>query len=488
MTIRTFLRARPLALALSVLVALPAPVHASNTLPDIGTAAVDSLSLDKEREYGAAYMMQLRASAPIIQDPVLTDYVSDLGYQLLRHADRLDHRFHFFVINNPEINAFAFFGGHVGIHTGLFLHADQESQLASVLAHEIAHVTQRHLARMIAEQERNTPLTVAGVLGSILLAVAAPGAGMAGMAGMSATMAASQQSSINFTRLHEQEADRLGMRMLTAAGFDAWGMPDFFTKMAAQYRFASKPPQMLLTHPLTESRITDSRNRAADFARQPPHDEPLFQLARARVVVRYGGKKAEELVKRLSEQQARGERPFGSATPYALALALTDAKRYEEAKALLLPMLKTQPDNLFYLDTLSDIATGSRDYDLAQQLLEEAARLRPHNNVITINLANLLITRGQHQPALTLLERYQQEREVDDLVLGMLETCYAKLNQEPRRQQIRAERLGLVGNFPQAIEALQTAHSLYGDNAVEQLRIEARILQFKEQEQWLRNL
>lgn len=489
-----FSRLRPLALAGVLVFAGPlgatsGPVlggaNGNNVLPDIGTAAIDTLSLEKERQLGAAYMMFLRGSAPIADDPVLNDYIADLGYRLLRQADRLDQPFRFFLVNNPEINAFAFFGGYVGLHTGLFLYTDNESQLASVVAHEIAHVTQRHLARMMAEQERNTPLTIAGVLGSIALAVVAPGAGMAGM---SAAMAAGQQASINFTRQHEQEADRIGMRMLTSAGFDPWGMPDFFAKMAAQFRFASKPPPMLLTHPLPDSRITDSRNRAADFQRQGARNEPLFQLARARVVVRFGTADVPALAKRLGEQLGRGERPYGEASAYAYALALTDAKRYADARKVLAPLLQSAPDNPFYLDTLADIAVASGDHAEAEKRLQAAAAARPNNAVITLNLANLWMAAGRYQQAADLLEQYRQQQPEDTLVPGMLETCYGKLGQDARMYQARAERLALVGNFPLAIEALQSAHRLYRDNEVEQMRIEARIGQFREQALWLKSL
>ena len=489
-----FSQLRPLALASVLLFAGPlgaasGPVlggdNRHDALPDIGTAAIDTLSLEKERQLGAAYMMFLRGSAPIADDPVLNEYITDLGYRLLRQADRLDQPFRFFLVNNPEINAFAFFGGYVGLHTGLFLFTGNESELASVVAHEIAHVTQRHLARMMAEQERNTPLTLAGVLGAIALAVVAPGAGMAGM---SATMAAGQQASINFTRQHEQEADRIGMRMLTSAGFDAWGMPDFFAKMAAQFRFASKPPAMLLTHPLPDARISDSRNRAADFPRQGARREPLFQLARARVVVRFGTADLPALAKRLGEQLARGERPFAEASEYAYALALTDAKRYADARKVLMPLLKEAPDNPFYLDTLADIAVGSGDYAEAEKRLRAAGEMRPNNAVISLNLANLLMSAGRYAEAAALLEGYRQQQPEDALVPGMLETCYGKLGQEARMYQWRGERLAQVGNFPLAIDALQQAHRLYRDNEIEQMRLEARIGQFREQALWLKSL
>lgn len=206
-------------------------------------------------------MRMLRASRPIINDPLLNEYVSSLGHRLVANASDVKTPFHFFLIRNKEINAFAFFGGYVALHTGLFLYAQNESELASVVAHEIAHITQRHLARAMEDQARKSPLTIAALIGSLMLAVAAP---EAGIAAAQATTAASIQSRINYTRSNEQEADRIGIDTLARAGFNPKAMPVFFGRMLEQYRYASKPPEFLLTHPLPESRITESRARASN--------------------------------------------------------------------------------------------------------------------------------------------------------------------------------------------------------------------------------
>ena len=143
------------------------PVYANNdlNLPDIGTTAASTLTIDQELIYGDAYMRMLRASQPVINDPVLAEYVQGLGHRLVANASDVKTPFHFFLINNREINAFAFFGGYVALHSGLFLHAQSESELASVVAHEIAHITQRHLARSMEDQARRSPATMAALIG-----------------------------------------------------------------------------------------------------------------------------------------------------------------------------------------------------------------------------------------------------------------------------------------------------------------------------------
>lgn len=165
--------------------------HNKNKLPEIGSAGFSVLSIDKERKIGGEMMRQIRASQPVLHDPVLIEYINDLGNRMVRNASDVNYRFEFFIISNKELNAFAFFGGHIAIHSGLITTAKTESELASVIAHEISHVTQRHLARKLEAQTRSQPLTMAGVVSSVLLTLINPSLGMAAL---STTMAASQQS------------------------------------------------------------------------------------------------------------------------------------------------------------------------------------------------------------------------------------------------------------------------------------------------------
>lgn len=213
---------------------------AQDLLPDIGTSAGATLSIDQEMAMGDFYVRQMRASAPLIYDPLLTQYINTLGNRLVANANSVRTPFHFYLVNNDQINAFAFFGGNVVLHSALFRYTDNESELASVLAHEISHVTQRHLARAMEEQQRLAPLTWVGVLGSILLTMASPQAGMAGLSG---TLAGAQQGIISFTQGNEQEADRIGIQVLQRSGFDPQAMPNFLQKLADQSRYVSKPPK-----------------------------------------------------------------------------------------------------------------------------------------------------------------------------------------------------------------------------------------------------
>ncbi|UMX55025.1 M48 family metalloprotease [Escherichia coli] len=194
------------------------------------------------------------ATRRLINDPLLTQYINSLGMRLVSRMPIpvKSTPFHFFLINNDEINAFAFFGGNVVLHSApVPVIPITKVNWPLDCAHEISHVTQRHLARAMEDQQRSAPLTWVGALGSILLAMASPRAGMAALTG---TLAGTRQGMISFTQQNEREADRIGIQVLQRSGFDPQAMPTFLEKLLDQARYSSRPPEILLTHPLPESR------------------------------------------------------------------------------------------------------------------------------------------------------------------------------------------------------------------------------------------
>ena len=198
---------------------------ALNTLPDIGGNAFSTLTPEKEKQIGDVLMRQTRGSLPMVYDPLLDEYINALGNRLVARSNDVKFPFKFYWVNNKQINAFATLGGNIASHTGTLAVSESESEFASVIAHEVAHVTQRHIARFVEAQNQRSPLTIASLLGSIILATINPEAGMAAMA---ASQGAAQQSAINFTRSNEQEADRIGMTILAEAGFDPNAVPLFY--------------------------------------------------------------------------------------------------------------------------------------------------------------------------------------------------------------------------------------------------------------------
>lgn len=475
-----------LAGALSLIFCATAPLaFANNDLPDLGTAAVNTFSLEKETVYGDAYMRVIRSSAPMLNDPVLSQYLTELGNKLVAHATGVKTPFYFFLLRNDEINAFAFFGGHVGVHTGLFLNADNESQIASVLGHEITHVTQRHLARSLEAQQKSSTATMVGMLGAILLTIAAPQAGMAALA---TTQALSTQAKINYTRMHEKEADRIGMKILVDAGFDPNGASDFFAKLATRYRFTTKPPQMLLTHPLPESRITDARNRAAQYPHRYTPDNIDFQLAKARIQVRFSGYSDEAVLSLFETQLSKKTYSFKSAALYGKALALFKVDRFKEAESIIDSLLKEDENNLFYIDTKTDLLLQRKANVEAIALLEIQKSLKPTSQVININLANAYIESDQPKKAIPLLEDQIFLDKQNQLPFFLLSDAYKKIGNKALEHFVKAESMALGADYKGAIDQLNFAYRLTEDNPLQLARIEARIRQFKLSDKALEDL
>lgn len=441
-------------------------------LPDIGTTAGATLSINQEKIYGDAYMRMLRASRPVINDPVLNEYIDSLGHRLVAHANDVKTPFTFFLIRDRNINAFAFFGGYVAMHSGLFLHAESESELASVLAHEIAHVTQRHLARGMEDQARHSPATIAALAGSLLLAIAAP---EAGIAAITATQAGSIQNRINYTRSNEREADRFGIATLSKAGFDIEAMPRFFGRLADEYRYASKPPPMLLTHPLPEDRITDSRERA----RQYPHHKVApsldFHLARARAVARYADMPPKNALDWLSRSEKKAPAAVKKAYQYGRALVHLDQKQLPQAESLLISLQQHDPNNHFYLDALSDLYIEKKQPQQAQRLLETALKENPTNQVLLINYANVLIKQKKDNNALKVLQRYTHDHPDDINGWSLLSEANIHLGNDDEDLAARAEILALKAQWSKAIHYYTQASQITELGSLKQARYDARI-------------
>ncbi|MBW0281935.1 MULTISPECIES: M48 family metalloprotease [Shewanella] len=476
----TFLtRCKPLAASVLSLMLLggAAKSFANNDLPDLGTAAVNTFSLEKEMVYGDAYMRVIRSSAPMLNDPVLSQYLTELGNKLVAHATGVKTPFYFFLLQNDEINAFAFFGGHVAVHTGLFLNADNESELASVLGHEITHVTQRHLARSLEAQQKTGPATVAGLLGAILLTIAVPQAGMAALA---TTQAMATQSKINYTRLHEKEADRIGMQILVDAGFDPNASADFFGKLASRYRFTTTPPQMLLTHPLPESRISEARDRAQQYPHRYVPDNLNFQLAKARIQVRFSSYSDDAVLSMFEKQLNKQTYSFKEAALYGKALALFRLKKFDESEKIVDDLLKIDDNNLFYLDTKTDLLNERKDYAQATKLLETQRKMKPTSQVINANLANIYIEAGDPAKAIPLLEDMIFLDKQNQLPYQLLNLAYKKLGNQGMEYFSNAELMALGANYKGAIDQLNFAYRASEGNPLQLARIEARIRQFKQ--------
>ncbi|MBC8944529.1 tetratricopeptide repeat protein [Xenorhabdus indica] len=457
--------------------ALSAPV--ADSLPDIGTTAGSTLSINQEIELGDFYIRQIRAGTPLIYDPLLTKYINKLGQRLVNHADAVKTPFRFYIVNNPNINAYAIFGGNVVLHSALFRYSRNENELASVMAHEIAHVTQRHLARRMEDIQRKSPLAWAGTLGSILLLMANPQAGMAALSG---TLAGFTQGIISFTRENEQEADRIGMRILNQAGFDPYGMSNFMQTLGDQSRYSSKLPEMLYTHPLPDSRLADARNRANQYPKKSIPESQDYLLARVRILTINSTAQSpytEELLNKYSQGTVKEK----IAASYGRVLFLTQNKKYTEARTILTPLLDEQPDNIWFIDAMTDIDIEQSQYAQAITRLQQALQKHKNDPVLQINLANVYIQAKQYPKASQQLFQYTFNYPDDLTGWSLMAEAAGKQGKRNTELAAYAETMALKGQFDMAINYLSQASALVKLNSYDQARYDARIDQLRQLQQ-----
>lgn len=448
---------------------------ANNDLPEIGTAGAGALTIEKEKQYGWAFRMMANQALPIVRDPVLNNYIDNLGNNIVGHADSVKMPFTFYLVQDNEINAAAFLGGNVKINTGLFLYAKTESELASVVAHEVAHITQRHLARMLEQQALTNPTSMAALAGSILLTLVSPAAGVAAI---STTIALNAQSQINYTRLHEYEADRIGIQTLAAAGYDPFGMADFFGKLAEKYKYASTPPQMLLTHPLPETRLSEARLRAAQYPKKQIQSSLDYQLSKVRITVRFSNSNPEVLVNRYQNQLKNNRYQIKQAAQYGLALAYFQLQNYKKAYEINQELIKADQFNLFYIDLAADIALATGQAKAAIKALKEYEQHYPNNQVIMFNLVAALKEKKQYQPAEKRLEFFLRSHPENILAHQIAIELYALMGEKAKEHATRAEYLALLGRFREASQQMGTALA-YTTNKLDQARYSAKIEQFR---------
>jgi predicted Zn-dependent protease len=325
---------------------------------------------------------------------------------------------------------------------------------------------------------------MAAMLSSVLISLVNPAVGMAAL---SASMAATQQAGINYTRGNEKEADRVGIALLAQSGFDPQGAPSFFRKMSEKYRYASKPPAMLLTHPLPESRISDARQRAHNYPVRPLPTSLQFELAKSRIKARYQGDNKSN-IGYYQRKLAKRTYNLKEGAMYGLSLSYFENKQYSKAKELLEELRLNDKNNLFYVDALTDVYLALKEVDKALNMLDYLNLLMPNNQVISLNYANALMTDKQYEKAEQLLQDFLVVNPGNFIAYDFLTTLYRKQKKVGLMHINKAEVLALLGAYSKAVDELQTSYGFVEDQPLLQKRIKARILQFQEQENRLKRL
>lgn len=431
--------------------ALTCGVAYADELPDLGDVAQASFTPQQERELGESIMREIRQDKAYVDDPELTDYLNDLGYRLVSQSPEYRQEFEFFVLLDPTVNAFALPGGFIGVHTGLFLTAQSESEFASVLSHEIAHVTQRHIARMIAGQKQQTILSIAAMAVAVL---ASRGSAQLSQAAITAAGAGAIQSQLNFTREHEREADRIGFQILDRSGFDVNAMPVFFERLQRATRtYESSAPSYLRTHPLTTERIADMRNRSDGAPYRLVNDSIDFQLLRAKI--RANTDSPKEAVAFFRE--SLGEQKFSSevATRYGLVTAFVRAQQYPQAKDELRKLQAVLPSNPIVETLTGRVLTTSGDLPGALAYYRSALNAHPRYRALVFDYAAALLQNRQSAEALAFVTDQLQIYPNDPHLYQLEARAYAALGKRLQQHRAQAESYALLGNLPAAIDQLQ---------------------------------
>jgi predicted Zn-dependent protease len=403
---------------------LASSVSAFAALPNLGDPTQKELSPYDEYIMGKNFYKAVRASVPFIENLAVNDYISNLGQRLVSQSDQPDKQFNFFILKINSINAFAGPDAHIGIHSGLFLAADNESQLAGVLAHEVSHVTQRHLARAMTESNTSPAAIFATVLAGILLSTQNPQAGAAVLYGGTAAL---MQAQINFTRHNEYEADRIGISVLRKAGINPTGMAEFFETLLSKADANNALAQMeyLRTHPLNSARVAEARHRIADADKTLPNDSLNFQLSKASIIVETTPS-LQALIKKLNilALSSGDKNPPGIATMYTHAIALIADDKPSIAINKLRRLIDKKNHPWFHL-ALADAYQKNKQNQKSFDVLNHLSQLYPNYLPVTIEYAHSLNHFKRHKDAIQILKRQLQQKKLAIVYQTLAQSYYA---------------------------------------------------------------
>lgn len=441
-----------------------------NQLPDMGDSAGTLISPAQERKLGQAFFRSLRAQIDISDDPQIQHYIQSIGQKLVTSNNLDPESFHFFVVMNKQINAFAGPGGYIGINSGLFTLTKSESELASVMAHEIAHVTQRHLHRAFEEASKLSVPTAAATLGAVLLGLQSP---QLAQAAVLAIRAGSIQHQIDFTRANEKEADSVGMALLASADFDPRRMPVFFDRLLQENRHLGQNiPEFLRTHPVSTSRIADTMGRANKYPKQQYTDSLDYLLTRAKLRVLHDDNALHYF------QSSQAKAVPQQVKSYGVGLAQLKSHKYDQARQILQGLASEYPGQPQYAFALIDLATASNNQPKALQLLEAALAKFPDYDALQITMVKTLLLNNKPQQAKTILQSLPDTLKGQPLFYQLLAKSYNELGQTAQSHRYLAEYYYQSGQTNAAISQLNLAKKAKGINFFLAAILDERLLVF----------
>lgn len=438
-------------------------------LPDLGSKSSKYMSDYEAQKLGQAFIRQSRFQLPYIYDPELVGYVNRLGDRLLEHSDDADKDYHFYLINSNAINAFAVPGGHIALHTAILTKSESESEVASVLGHEIAHVTQKHIARQIEGSRNDSIISIGTLLATVLLG------GAEGLqAGASLGSASILDRKLRYGRAFESEADSLGIRLLSRAGFDPKAMPRFFKRLLDNSRInKSNAPEFLRSHPLTINRIAESSERVRVYPEAGEQNQDEFFLMQAKAIASYAKDKVVAR-ERFAKAIKNGENTV--ANRYGYALSMSKNKEYDSARKLFNKLAQEYPDNVSIHLAQADNELDANKIDEGLALLKVLyeKETAAGNHIVDIYYANALVLTDHNRDALPILRAALANEPGEPYLHSLLSRAYAKTGNEMGLYRERGEAHYLRGNYTFSIRQFERALTLTKSD-YEKARIKARI-------------
>jgi predicted Zn-dependent protease len=443
-------------------------------LPSIGKSA-SAASKAEEKRLGQAWLRYFRGQVPTSSDPLLIEYTEGLLNHLSQFNPAAGDELSLVIVEDRSINAFAVPGGVIGVNTGLYVYAESEAQFASVLAHELAHLSQRHYARGIEQQKGQAVFNAAALLGSILIAAA--GSGEAGIAALQATQAGIIDRQLRFSRDFEQEADRIGMDTLIDAGFNPHSMADMFEQIQRSTRFSAKPPEFLLTHPVTAKRIADAENRARSHPSNTPTSSLDYDLMRARVLLD-SEPTPQQAISRF-ESELRGFSASETGTRYGLALAYIAAKEFDTAQELMTQLLEQHPNHQALIIAQSDINAGSQQLSKAINLIQQALVETPDSYSLNMQLSRLFAANNAYRKSVEVLTKLSLKRPSDVSIWFNLAEYAGLAGDILALHKARTEFFLLRASFDRAENQVNNIIKKFGNNTIELAEAKQRLVDIK---------
>jgi predicted Zn-dependent protease len=449
-------------------------------LPELGNSASDVLSASEEREYAEGLIRQLRAYELLVEDPLISDFFSDMGFNLASRSDQPEAAFTFVVLDQSVVNAFAAPGGVIALHSGLILLADTQDEVAGVLSHEIAHITQLHMYRAF---EKGKTMNILAMLAMMGLILASGGDGDVIQGAVLGTQAAAAQAQINFTRHNEIEADRVGIRTLAASGYDPQGMADFFGRMGQTSRGNGEgPPEFLRTHPVSVDRIAEAESRIQNLPKVEAEEGSQFYIVQARLRALL----EKDPIEAIEYFEAGLKKPLTEARKnghlYGLAIARQRNAEYDKAEAILSNLLEQEPSRLAFQLQMANLHLKRGQHDLAIAALADLYHSFPGNQAIAIEYGKALLDQNKPEPAATasIVLRQQLVSRKNDPVLYALYARAANIaGDEIRSTEAIAESYYQRGGTEEAITQLESLARRSDLDYYQRARVDARLMELR---------